>query len=148
MNHRVAAQVLTVAILLAGCGGGSREAGDSEMSDFDLAGFGQETGLAFPAGTEVLTTRGVAGIDDAQYVKLRIPAADWPSFLASSPLAEEEFVDENRYLLGPDEGAWDPSTVGTLPTAQFVTGEGRALNLGYDDSAGDTVTAYVMWHGT
>jgi hypothetical protein len=113
-----------------------------------LQDIGKELGLQFPPGTRLLGVRREAGIDDWLGVKIELSAAEWPGFLACTPINPESFRAGERGFLGADSGFWDPHQAKKLRTAQAPMPNARAFNLGYDDSAATSVIVYIVNHGT
>ena len=57
-------------------------------------------------------------MDDLVSAKVEMKRADWPNFLASTPIHPASFRPGSRGLLGPDKGFWDPTHYPALRTAQ------------------------------
>jgi hypothetical protein len=120
----------------------------SEQRHDTLESVGKEIAVAFPASATLIGVHRESGIDDLVAVKVEIPAADWPGFLARTPIDPSLFRPGERGLLGPDDGFWDPHKAVNLRTAQASLPNARALNIGYDDSRGGVFVVYVVNHGT
>jgi hypothetical protein len=76
-------------------------------------------------------------------------AADLPSFLASSPLAERSLDTwDRRVILGPDHEFWDPESVPTLRTAETIYPGARGFRIGVDERTPGVVVVYLIDHGT
>lgn len=97
----------------------------------------QELGLVFPAGSRLVGVHRERGADDLIAVKVEMPAAAWPGFVATTPIDPALFRPGERGLLGPDDGFWDPHASKNLPTAEAPLPRARVLNLGYDDGRGN-----------
>lgn len=108
----------------------------------------RELGLEFPPSTRVLGVLRSNGMDDAIRVKLEIGAREFPSFLEQTQIDRAALRPGTRGMLGPDRDFWDPHQSQALRTGQVARPNARSLNLGFDDSRGDVVIAYVMEHGT
>jgi hypothetical protein len=113
-----------------------------------LESVGKEIALAFPAGAKLLGVHRERGADDLVAVKVEMSAADWPSFLARTPIDPTLFRPGERGLLGPNDGFWDPHKAKNLRTAEAPLPNGRVLNIGYDDSRGGYFVVFVVNHGT
>jgi hypothetical protein len=113
-----------------------------------LSKLSQELGLEFPPSTRVLGVLRSNGMDDAVRVKLEIAASEFPSFLERTQIDRAALRPGTRGMLGPDKDFWDPHQSQSLRTGQVARPNARSLNLGFDESRGDTVIAYVMEHGT
>ena len=113
-----------------------------------LSQLSQELGLQFPPSTRVLGVLRSNGMDDAVRVKLEIAASEFPSFLERTQIDRAALRPGTRGMLGPDKDFWDPHQSKALRTGQVARPNARSLNLGFDDSRGDSVIAYVMEHGT
>ena len=113
-----------------------------------LESVGKEVGVRFPASAKFIgIRRQEGGMDSSFEVKVEIPAADWPGFLASTPIDPKEFGPGGRGLVGGDAGFWDPHQAKNLRTAQADLPDKRVLNIGYDDSRGNLIVVYVVNHG-
>lgn len=107
-----------------------------------------EVALSFPPGSRLLGVERERGIDDLIAAKVEIPAAAWPTFLASTPIDSTRFEPGEHGHLGPDHGFWDPHKAANLRTAQARLPDARVLNLGYDDSHPPVMIVYIVNHGT
>ena len=108
----------------------------------------KEVGVTFPQGTKLVGVHRERGADDLIAVKVEMPAAAWPGFLASTPIDPSAFRPGERGLLGPDHDFWDPHQAKNLRTAETVLPGARVLNLGYADRPGAVVAVFVVNHGT
>jgi hypothetical protein len=131
----------------------ARDSGEERMNAKNeapesLSRLSQELGLEFPPSTRVLGVLRSNGMDDAVRVKLEIAASDFPSFLERTQLDRAALRPGTRGMLGPDKDFWDPHQSRSLRTGQVARPDARSLNLGFDDSRGDVVIAYLMEHGT
>jgi hypothetical protein len=113
-----------------------------------LADLGRELGVVFPPGTRLIGVERENGMDDLVSAKVEMKRADWPTFLASTPIHPASFRPGNRGLLGPDKGFWDPTHYPALRSAQAQVPDHRALNIAFDDSASDPGAVFVVNHGT
>jgi hypothetical protein len=113
-----------------------------------LSQLSQELGLQFPPSTRVLGVLRSNGMDDAVRVKLEVAASEFPSFFERTQINGAGLRPGTRGMLGPDKDFWDPHQSQSLRTGQVARPNGRFLNLGFDDSRGDSVIAYLMEHGT
>ena len=75
-------------------------------------------------------------------------ATELAGFLARTPVPAQEFRSGERGLLGPDHGWWDPNKALRLRSGQAQLPQGRALNIGIDDSNPNAVSVYIVNHGT
>jgi hypothetical protein len=131
----------------------TRDSGEERMSSQNetsesLSHLSQELGLQFPPSTRVLGVLRSNGMDDAVRVKLEIAAGEFPSFLERPQIDRASFRPGTRGMLGPDKDFWDPHQSQSLRTGQVARPNARSLNLGFDDSRGDSVIVYLMEHGT
>jgi hypothetical protein len=120
----------------------------SERQGDTLESVGKEIAMAFPASTKLLGVHRERGADDLVALKVEMAAADWPGFLARTPIDATLFRPGERGLLGPDDGFWDPHKAKNLRTAEAALPNARVLNIGYDDSRGNVVVVFVVNHGT
>jgi hypothetical protein len=146
---------LTIGVLSTGCdrnasNQSNRTGGDPNMTQNDqLERLTKTLAVRFPEGTRVVAMRGdESGPDHMLQAKLQFPSAGLDAFIASTPLAGELFDDSRRYLLGPDDGWWDPSAPATLPTASAELPGAKVLHLGTDKSDPESVTLYIVCHET
>jgi hypothetical protein len=113
-----------------------------------LESVAREVALTFPPGTRLLGVHRERGIDDLVAAKVAMPAAQWSTFLAGTPIAPALFEPGEHGRLGPDQGFWDPHKATNLRTAQARLPNARVLNLGYDDAHPPVVIVYIVNHGT
>ena len=113
-----------------------------------LADVGRELGVTFPAGTKLIGVDREEGMDDLVGAKVEMKRADWPAFIASTPIKPGAFRPGNRGLLGTDRGFWNPGAYAGLRTAQAQLAGARALNVGYDESDQEIIAVFVVNHGT
>ncbi len=104
--------------------------------------------VKFPAGTEALGLMQLDERDRMVRLKVKMPAAAWPEFLANAPIDERDLTDKRRFFLGPDKDWWDPSKPPSVPTAQARLENGSILNIGVDQSNGKDAIVYLFWHET
>ncbi len=142
-------------LLLGACALGckARESGEGRMNAKNeapesLSQLSQELGLEFPPSTRLVGVLRSNGMDDAVRVKLEIAASEFPSFLERTQIDRSALRPGTRGMLGPDKDFWDPHQSQSLRTGQVARPNARSLNLGFDDSRGDQVVAYLMEHGT
>lgn len=104
--------------------------------------------IQFPSSTQILGFSHEPAMDSMARLQFSVSRADVAKFVASSPLAEEEFEDDNRYLLGPDVEWWAPSKPAKLPTAQAYINGSEVLNVGMDQVDSEHTVIYILWHET
>jgi hypothetical protein len=126
----------------------SKGAQGTRQAEETLESVAQEVGLVFPVGSRLVGVHRERGADDLIAVKIDMPAAAWPIFVATTPIDPSLFRAGERGLLGPDDGFWDPHRCKNLRTAESPLPHARVLNLGYDDSRGNVFAVYVVNHGT
>jgi hypothetical protein len=114
----------------------------------NLGEIGQELGLTIPPSARLLYSHRESGMDDRVTLKVEMKAADWPAFLAGTPVRADGFRPGTRGFLGQDDGAWNPHKASQLRTAQAVLPGQRMLNIGVDDSQPEVVIVYIVNHGT
>jgi hypothetical protein len=142
-------RVLLVACALSGIAAcKSKGPQGTRQAEETLESVGQEIGLVFPAGSRLVGVHRERGADDLIAVKVEMPAAAWPTFVATTPIAPTLFRAGERGLLGSDDAFWDPHRCTNLRTAEAPLPHARVLNLGYDDSRGNIFAVYVVNHGT
>lgn len=135
------------ALVSLGCKSKARQDMRKQQGD-TLESVGKEIAMAFPASTKLLGVHRERGADDLIAVKVELAAADWPGFLARTPIDASLFRPGERGLLGPDDGFWDPHQAKNLRTAEATLPNARVLNIGYDDSRGSIVVVFIVNHGT
>ena len=137
--------VLLLLFVLVACNG----ANDKEtriMSIINLPDWERKMHVIFPDNTEALGLKVEPGIDEATYLKVRIPKYVWESFLEESPVHLEDMDNAKRFFLGTDSDWWDPSKPVELPTAQASLPDGSIINIGVDLSKTSDAIIYLMWH--
>jgi hypothetical protein len=114
-----------------------------------IASLNAELPVHIPKGSRLIGVHRENGLDDLIQVKLEMSAADLPSFLASSPLAERPLDTwDRRVILGPDHEFWDPESVPTLRTAETIYPGARGFQIGVDQRTPGVVVVYLIDHGT
>jgi hypothetical protein len=148
---RASLQLLILLHLCVACGSSK----EKTMSDAGPAGsvqqreaLAKELGIEIPAGARVLGVEHQNEGDALLRAKLQMKAADWSALLRSSAVDPAAMSPGTGGLLGPDHGWWDPHAAKHLRTGQTQPAPGTYLNLGFDDSAVDAVTVYIVKHGT
>ncbi|MBU4263925.1 MAG: hypothetical protein KKC76_18875 [Proteobacteria bacterium] len=136
-----------LALLLSGCGDSAAQK-EIRMNDKKTTVLAAKMQLVLPPNAVILGIRETNGLDNSAFLKVQFDKDQWDQFLDASPLRSEEFSDERRYLLGPNDGWWDPERPKVLPTAQAHLAEGKVLNMGVDQSDTSKVVVYLMWHET
>ncbi|WP_299443286.1 hypothetical protein [uncultured Rhodospira sp.] len=106
------------------------------------------TGLDLPEGAEVLGLREGGAIDSSLSAKVVFPPTALDRFVADLGLRPADFGETRRYLLGTNDGWWDPEAPPRLPTAHVEMAPGRVLNLGLDQRDPDRPVVYLFWHTT
>lgn len=137
--------VLSIAIAAA-CNAKGKQAMKPKAEE-TLTSLGKETGVLFPASAKLIGVHREQGMDDLIAVKVEMPAAEWPAFLARTPIEPALFAPGEQGLLGPDRDFWDPHQAKGLRAAQALLPQRRTLNVGYVER-GAVVVVYVVNHGT
>lgn len=139
----------------AGCTGNSSRGTAPAVTPQQQASASKSMGLAFPAGTHFLfyhrasEDRGLPGPDDAVHLKIDVPAAELPKFLAQAPLASAKWTSTGSPLTDVTKWpAWQPSKIKQFRSEQFQLPKGQGLNMLIDDSGGDRKVIYLHWFET
>ena len=118
----------------------------NDVGDANIVVVGQKLGLELPPGTQVIGIQTEAGIDDAIFAKLRIPAARTAEFLKQCGVTR--FKSGGANLLGPDHGFWDPHQAKRLRSGDVALPSARDLLIAIDESASDALIVYAMNYST
>ena len=114
-----------------------------------LPALARELGVTFPPSTRLLgVQREEGGMDSAVFLKVEMAAAEFPAFLASTPLDPGALRNGTRGFLGSDQGFWDPHRAARIRTGQAILAGNRALNVGVDDSNPNVAVVYIVLHDT
>jgi hypothetical protein len=108
----------------------------------------QTTGIRFPEGAALLQLARASDSDLLIRAKLAMTPAQWTAFLATLTLPADAFEEEKRYLLGTNDGWWNPKDPTSLPTAQLTLPDAKVLNVGVDRTDPQRLQVYFVWHGT
>jgi hypothetical protein len=114
----------------------------------DLREIERQTHLTFPASSRILIWDAERGIDAYLEMKFEMAAADWPTFIASSPFRDQPLREGGFADLGTDHGGWTPSKEPHLLRGEFRLPDVRYLSLGADVSRPDVVVVYLVWYET
>ena len=106
------------------------------------------TKVRFPAGATLIHHDRARDSDALVRAKLRMTVEQWSSFQAALQLHVDAFSEDKRYLLGINDGWWNPAEVAMLPTAQIQLPDAKVLNLGVDRSDPQQLLVYLVWHAT
>jgi len=144
---------VSVAALVCLCVLGACQAKETQHvgiapTEVSLSELASRIGFELPPHTELLGSSKENGIDEAVLAKVVIRVDEWPEFLKHAALSDADFVESKRYLLGNNNGWWDPERAAVLPTAQTEVAAGRYLNVGVDRSGPGRIVLYLMWHET
>jgi hypothetical protein len=134
--------------VLVGCHAKETDQLPQVPRDVTLSELSKRIGLELPAGTELVGSARESGIDEAVRAKIALSPDGWSELLTRAALSETDFTDEKRYLLGKNDGWWDPERVTSLPAAQAEVAPGRFLDLGVDRSESSRILVYLLWHET
>ena len=137
--------ILSLLLALVACDGAS-DKGTGTMNTINLSEWERKMHVTFPEDTRALGLRVEPGMDDAAYLKVRMPVRAWEKFLEGSPVDPQDLDTAKRFFLGDDDDWWDPGKPAELPTAQANLPDGSVLNLGVDLSGATEATVYLMWH--
>jgi hypothetical protein len=131
-------------MILIGCNvGGNQNANEVRLADWEA-----KLGVEFPASAKALGLETMSGMDDAVRIKVEMSRTDYPAFLESTSIPQEEIDESRRFHLGPDNDWWDPSRPSSLPTGQVILENSSVLNVGADLSDSEKAVVYIFWHQT
>jgi len=108
----------------------------------------QFTRVSFPEGATVVQQARTSDSDAILRAKLLMTPAQWTAFVGALALPADAFEEEKRYLLGINDGWWNPKDPTRLPTAQLALPDGKILNVGIDRTDEQRLQVYFIWHGT
>lgn len=114
----------------------------------DLAELQRELQLKIPPGVRVVGIKKTQGGEYHVRAKLLMSRAQWQEFLKNSPVPVDGMDLGTGGFLGQDGGWWDPHAAKALRTGQAQRDQGRFINIGFDDSAPDDVSVYVVHHSS
>jgi hypothetical protein len=146
------ASLLLGVLILGTIGVSSCDKGTKTMSSKPsdtLPALASELGIVFPPSTRLIgVQRDQGGMDSAVFLKVEMAAAEFPAFLASTPLDASAMRNGTRGFLGSDQGFWDPHRASRIRTGQAILAGNRALNVGVDDSKPHVAVVYIVHHDT
>ncbi len=108
----------------------------------------KRVGLALPASDTIEHSDESQGIDDAIWLVVVMPRADWEALRARLPAEDGPpvFSTGSNLMLGPDNGAWRPSEAAGLTSAQLRwAGGAQTLNIGVVQALGK-IRLFLFWH--
>ncbi len=87
-------------------------------------------------------------MDDAVFVKLEIPKAEFETFWATTHIDRASMRPARPGILGPDDGFWDPDKASALSIGKVWRADARGLQIGLDESRPDVTVVFILEHGT
>jgi hypothetical protein len=119
-----------------------------ERPSTPLSEIEKHTGVMFPYGATVIRHDIDLRSDALIRAKLVVTHAQWQGLLGCARLSPSDFEEGRRYLLGINDGWWNPRDPRQLPTAQQSLPGAKYLNVGIDRSDPERILVYFMWHAT
>lgn len=112
-----------------------------------ISEFTANAAITLPASAEPIAYREERGMDDALWLQVRMPAADLPALLGSSPFKDSKLGGTDKSIEGCFSAFWK------APPARYRSGQeslpnARVLNILIDESDPANVVVYLMWHET
>jgi hypothetical protein len=127
------------------------ERSDSPVTAAQIVECSQHMGIYFSTNTIPLGYKKMTGgMDDALFLKVRIPHNEVGAFIAASPLARESF-DELAALPGANSLApwwWNFMRKRQVRYGQTSLPKGEALHMLIDPESESSVIVYLVWHQT
>jgi hypothetical protein len=152
MKHVVALLCIPLVAMLLPAGAHACNTGapvlGPERPSTPLSEIEKHTGVLFPYGATVLRYDIDLRSDALIRAKLVVTHAQWQGLLGCAKLSPDAFEEAQRYLLGPNDGWWDPKEPRQLPTAQQRLPGVKVLNIGVDRSDPERILVFLMWHAT
>ena len=145
MGRWLAVALLSVSAI-GGCVTREPELMSAAPKTLSLPDLAKQIGVELPRDSELIGSDQETGIDRAVQAKVAIPPGALATFLKRLNLSEENFSEDNRYLLGKNKGWWNPSGTFPLPTAQVSMPSVRYLNIGLDRRDPSRVVLFLLWH--
>jgi hypothetical protein len=105
-------------------------------------------GIQLPPGTTVIQHAGASDSDALLRAKLAMGPEQFSTFLSTLSLTTDAFEDDKRYLLGTNDGWWNPEDPAALLTAQLQLRDAEVLNIGVDRTDPQRPLVFLLWHGT
>lgn len=103
--------------------------------------------LKIPASSTPLLWRESHGIDMAIWLKMKMPAADLPSFFAASPINPKELSISDSFGRDRFQDFYNsPPT--KYRAASYNLPQAQCLNVLIDESDPAEKVVYLMWHET
>jgi hypothetical protein len=106
------------------------------------------TGIRLPPGTTVIQHARASDSDALVRARLAMSPEQLSAFLGALSLTNDAFEEDKRYLLGTNDGWWNPKDPAVLPTAQLPLSGAKVLNVGVDRADPQRPQVYFLWHGT
>ncbi|HMP81372.1 MAG TPA: hypothetical protein PKA41_01545 [Verrucomicrobiota bacterium] len=127
-----------------------KERSDVPVTAAQLAECSQRMNVRFSTNTVALGfKKETGGMDDAIFLKVRMPVAEVEEFIAASPLANQQFGG-----LATLPGAntmpwwWNFTRKGKIRYAQTRLPKGEALHILIDAESDFSAIVYLVWHQT
>ncbi|WP_435235739.1 hypothetical protein ACR30L_18690 [Psychromonas sp. PT13] len=107
-----------------------------------------ELGLVLPDKAKIIHFYQEKGGELFIRLKIEMDFQTFNNWMISLNNKEEYFIEDNRYLLGPDFEQWQPSKEPTLFAMQIASDQGLYLNLGITSKVEENKVVYIVFHGS
>ncbi len=134
--------------VLTGCSSGSTEEPAIKDNLTHLRNLENSIDISFPEGPTLIRYERVTGSDALIRAKLIFTPGQWARFVNTSPIDRGSFIENKRYLLGTNDGWWNPQDSKALPTIQVLLPDAKVFNVGVDRSDSKAFLVFLVWHGT
>ena len=141
---------LACLLVISGCFGAAAPTVAPNVTHQQQATAARAMGLTFPPGTKFFFyLRESGGPDDAIFLKVELPAAAMPGFLASPTFTGSEWSQDSRSVSDvADWSAWRPSKAVKFRSGQVSLPNAEYLNVLIDDDRQDAEVIYLQWFQT
>ena len=141
---------LACLMMICGCFGGTAPTVAPHVTPQQQATAARAMGLTFPPATKFLFyLRESGGPDVAILLKVEVPTAAMPGFLASPAFAGTAWSQDDRSVSDvSDWPAWRPSKAVKFRSDQLSLPNAEYLNVLIDDDRPETKVIFLQWFQT
>lgn len=141
-THRLGLVLGTVLVLCGACGPAQTDL-VGEIPPARLAECAKKMRVTFPASTRTLGLRDF-GREEFLGLKLEMAAADWPEFVATSPVPAENFAEGALELAGDPAPWWQADQTGRVEVGEVFL-DGESVFVASEPGSADPKIVYLVW---